>query len=160
MGNLNSNSIILYALILIVFLLFGIVFVLFVKVNKLEKKISILTHDSEGQDIINLINNYFVDVENIKNNYDSLIELLKLHDIAIKKSFSKAHVHKYNPFDDIGGNLSWVLVVLDMNNDGFLINTIYHPEGTQCYSREVVGGITETALNHEEAACLKVAKGK
>lgn len=156
----SMEFIILMAGCVIVFILFIVVALLFAKISIMQKKLAILSQGADGQDILEKIEMFFGYIKEVQENYDSILELLKLHDIGIKRSYSKMHLHKYNPFEELGGNLSWILTVVDMNNNGFLINTIYHPDGTQTYCREIKDGKTDAKLTVDEMSCVSVAINK
>ncbi len=157
---INNNFIILLSACALLFLMFIIIALLFAKIQQMQKKLDIVSRGADGQDILEKLDTFFDYVEEVKNNYDSILEVLKLHDTGIKMCYSKMHLHKYNPFEELGGNLSWILTVLDMNNNGFLINTIYHPDGTQTYCREIKNGKADVKLTNDEMSCIGIAINK
>ena len=59
----------------------------------------------------------------------------------------------------MGGNLSFVLAMLDDNNSGFILDAVHSREGCYMYLKEVEQGATETILGSEEQEALEQALG-
>ena len=66
---------------------------------------------------------------------------------------------KYNAFKGMGGNLSFVIAMLDDNNTGFVLNSVHSREGCYLYLKDVVEGKTEVLLGSEEKEALERALG-
>lgn len=93
--------------------------------------------------------------QNAKINKD----LEKIGDI-IKNSFQKSAMIRYNPFKDTGGNQSFSLAVLDLNNNGFIITSIHGREVNRVYSKPVEKGRSTHNLSAEEESALAQAVNK
>ena len=66
---------------------------------------------------------------------------------------------KYDAFKEIGGKLSFVLVLLTADNDGFLINSMHSTnEGCYTYTKEIVNGEAFVILSEEEQQALEEGK--
>ena len=64
-------------------------------------------------------------------------------------------VYKYNAFREMGGDTSFVIALLDKNNNGTLINGMNSQKATYVYAKEVVNGESKVALSKEESETLK-----
>ena len=62
-------------------------------------------------------------------------------------------------FKGMGGNLSFVIAMLDDNNTGFVLNSVHSREGCYLYLKDVVEGKTEVLLGSEEKEALERALG-
>ena len=76
-------------------------------------------------------------------------------DLEILKKDSKLHIQKagllrYNPFSNVGGNQSFSIALLDNNNDGFVITSLYAQDGNRVYAKPVKNGKSEYVLSEEE----------
>ena len=71
----------------------------------------------------------------------------------------KTGIVKYNAFKGMGGNLSFVIAMLDDNNTGFVLNSVHSREGCYLYLKDVVEGKTEVLLGSEEKEALERALG-
>lgn len=75
------------------------------------------------------------------------------------KAYQKVGLVKYDAFKEIGGKLSFVLVLLTAENDGFLINSMHSThEGCYTYTKEIVNGEAFVILSEEEQQALEEAK--
>lgn len=100
-----------------------------------------------------------------KEQIDKINETIAVHDDDITTVsshfadlYSKIHVLKYDAFPDVVGKLSFVLVLLDMNHNGIIINSIRSTEGNYLYLKEIKNGESEIVLCKEEIQALKEAK--
>lgn len=125
--------------------------IIFFKKNK-----ELFKNDTKG-DIYDIVNSYLhrvrkVSEDNvrIKNDLASIAEILK-------KSFQKIGIVRYNPFKDIGGDLSFSMSILDDHGDGFILTNIHNREGDRVYIKPVKKGVSHHNLSEEESMALKKA---
>jgi len=107
--------------------------------------------------------------ENLKEILEYLKELEKkiegvskrLEKLEKKNKFSlqKIEILRYNPFSEIGGNQSFSVVLLDGNNDGAIITSIYSRDGNRVYAKPIKNGVSEYSLSGEEKEVLSRALG-
>ena len=74
--------------------------------------------------------------------------------------YQKMGLVRYDAFNQMGGQLSYSLALLDENDNGFIINSVHSTEGCYSYSKEVRNGDNSITLSAEEAEALAIAKGK
>ena len=77
------------------------------------------------------------------------------------RTYQKIGIVKYDAFKEIGGTLSFVLVLLTKNNNGFILNSMHsNSEGCYTYIKEVKGGEVFVTLSEEERQALEMAKAQ
>lgn len=86
-------------------------------------------------------------------------DMMRILSKQVKDSYQKIGFVKYNAFKGMGGNLSFVLALLDDNNSGFILDAVHSREGCYMYLKEVEQGATETILGSEEQEALEQALG-
>ncbi len=92
--------------------------------------------------------------EKISCEMESLKERQKLF-------IQKVGIVRYNPFSDrIGGNQSFSIALLDANNNGIIITSLYTREGNRVYGKPVKNGQSEHQLSKEEKRAIENAKKK
>lgn len=87
----------------------------------------------------------------------------RVEDVSGKlvSSYQKIGLVKYDAFKEIGGKLSFVLVLLTEEDNGFIINSMHSSrEGCFTYAKEVVNGEAFVILSEEEQQALEEAKIK
>ncbi len=75
----------------------------------------------------------------------------------LKSTYQKIGVVKYNAYSHVGGNISFILAMLDETDSGFIINVMNGREGSQTYMKEVINGETTERLGKEEHHALMMA---
>lgn len=91
------------------------------------------------------------------------IDYLKDYSLKLEKDgflhIQKVGVVRFNPFKDTGGDQSFILSLVDANNTGVIISSLYSRSGTRWYAKSVVGGkAVEHELSEEEKKALKEAR--
>ncbi len=71
--------------------------------------------------------------------------------------YQKKGLVKYDAFRDLSGNLSYAVALLDKEDNGFVISSMYSREGCYSYAKNIVHGESELHLSEEEEKALKIA---
>ena len=85
--------------------------------------------------------------------------------LAETERISAISIHKigflrFNPFQDMGGDNSFVAALLDRNNNGIVLSSLTMREGARLYAKEIRKGISRSPLSDEEKKVLAVAMQK
>ncbi len=88
--------------------------------------------------------------EKVEKGLDEIAEVMK-------KSFQKIGVVRYNPFHDTGGDMSFSLALLDLNNDGIVLTSIHGRGADRVYAKSIQNGKSQHNLSAEEIASIKKA---
>ena len=102
------------------------------------------------------------DAETLEDTIMELVDETEYLDSVVSKAqagYQKTGIVKYNAFKGMGGNLSFVIAMLDDNNTGFVLNSVHSREGCYLYLKDVVEGKTEVLLGSEEKEALERALG-
>lgn len=86
-------------------------------------------------------------------------ELIKSLMRQVKAGYQKTGIVRYNAFKGMGGNLSFVIALLDDNNSGLILNSVHSREGCYLYMKDIEEGKTEVLLGNEEKEALEQALG-
>lgn len=158
LGNVDIAYILIgmFALILILMIL---VIVQITSISKLKKKYSKFMQGKDAKslekDIIGLYeDNKFIKASAEKNKKD-IRNLYK----KLETTFQKIGIVKYDAFRQMGGQLSFSLVLLDENDNGFILNSVHSTEGCYSYTKEVKNGQCSISLGEEEKQALDMAMG-
>lgn len=144
-----------------VLILFILVIVLFTKQKKLVKKYESFMKGAEGSSLEDLVTKRFSEIDSMKDTMVQLDQRLKKNEAGLLHTFQKMSLVKYDAFQEMGGNLSFVLVLLTANNDGWIINAMHSSrEGCYIYSKDVVEGECSVPLSEEEKQALEEARSK
>ena len=78
----------------------------------------------------------------------------------LESAFQKVGLVKYDAFQQMGGQLSFSLAVLDENDNGFIMNSVHSAEGCYSYTKEIKQGQCSLTLGDEEKMALDMAMAK
>ncbi|MDP3778934.1 MAG: DUF4446 family protein [bacterium] len=84
--------------------------------------------------------------------FDPRIDLLEK---VATTSIQKTGFVRFNPFQDTGGDNSFILVLLDRTNTGVVLSSLYMREGIRLYAKSVEGGKPKHVLSEEEKRVLE-----
>ena len=59
---------------------------------------------------------------------------------ALRSSYQKVGIVKYDAFGEMGGKLSFALTMLDNDNNGWILNSMHSRDGCYTYIKEIVRG--------------------
>lgn len=88
---------------------------------------------------------------------------LKIKDLegVCERTIQKTGIVRFNPFNEMGGNQSFVIALLDDKNNGFVISSLFVKEGNRVYAKAVKDGKSDHLLSGEELeAIIKAIKSK
>ncbi len=74
-----------------------------------------------------------------------------------KEAFQKMGFVKYDAFKEMGGKLSFCLVLLDESDNGFLLNSVHSSDGCYSYTKRIKNGQSDLELSPEETIALRKA---
>lgn len=148
-------------LIIALFLVQVVLFILLININmKYNRLKAAYTTFLKGKDGKNLEESFFEkfrlldEVEEIaKENKEEVRNLRK----QVQKTYQKVGIVRYDAFNEMGGNLSFVLTMLNDQNSGWLLNAMHSREGCYTYIKEIINGKSYVELGEEEKESLERA---
>ena len=74
-------------------------------------------------------------------------------------SIQKVGIIRFNPFSEVGGDQSFSLAILDADDNGIVITSLYTREENRVYGKPIKRGASEYSLSVEEKEAISKAKG-
>lgn len=127
--------------------------------NKLYRKYDVFMRGKDAESLEKVIMGIVEEQKELKLQDRETRDAVKVLSKSVRGSFQKIGMVKYNAFKGMGGNLSFALAMLDMNNTGFILNSVHSREGCYLYMKDVVNGEAEITLGNEEKEALEQALG-
>ena len=156
LGNIDVFFIFLFLLICILVLGF-FVFLQYRRYKALNERYEKFMQGSRAKSLEKRIGDLFEEQSTQKNLLDSHSKQLK--DLYYKHqwAFQKMGFVKYDAFKEMGGKLSFCLVLLDEKDNGFLLNSVHSSDGCYSYTKRIKNGQSDLELSPEETVALKKA---
>ncbi len=74
-----------------------------------------------------------------------------------RMSISRVAFLRYNPFSDTGGDNSFSVALLDSENTGVVVSSLYTREGVRTYAKRITRGRSSHPLSDEEKRVVEEA---
>ena len=143
-------------------LLVLVIVALCVGISNSSKLNSLINYSDDG-DLVDDVEKYFKKVRELEKSISektdsALISRIEELEARSLKGYSKTGMVNFDAFDDVKGSLSFALTLLNENNDGFILTSLYGHNSCNTYIRVIVNGATATKLLDEEIESLNIAK--
>lgn len=135
------------------------VIICIIKINKLYRRYDIFMRGKDAETLEDTLIDILGQLKELDTKDRASKDMMRKLSKQVKDSFQKFGYVKYNAFKGMGGNLSFVLAMLDNNNTGFVLDVVHSREGCYLYLKEVEEGATEVLLGSEEQEALEQALG-
>lgn len=156
LGNLDIAYILIFMLVCIIAL--AVIVIIQINQNKkLRIKYEKFLQGKNAKSLEAQITELCQTHEILKKNSDihkkQIKDLYKKH----KTAFQKFAIVKYDAFKEMGGKLSFCMVMLDEENDGFVLNSVHSSDGCYSYTKHIQKGESDVPLSDEERFALENA---
>lgn len=142
----------------LVLVLLILVFVTIIRQNSLIKKYRIfMGGDKDVTTMEKMFESRLDEIEHLEKKNEEIVKKIMEIDNTILGTYQKMAIVKYDAFREMGGNLSFVLAMLDKNNSGFLLNSVHSRDACYTYIKNVIQGNVKVELSEEERQALQEA---
>ncbi len=153
---LNENPIYLILLAGLILLLIWNVF-LHLRLLRIKRKLKVFFNGKKATDLEGVL---FEEIKRLKKAEEDIKELFKSSKVLEKmasQSIQKVEVIRFNPFKETGGDQSFAIALLDSQNNGLIISSLFTRQGNRIYSKPIKAGQSKYPLSKEELEALKKA---
>lgn len=99
----------------------------------------------------------FEDVNKLKLYANKHEKRLKVIYDKVRSCYQKSSIIKYDAFSEMGGELSFVIAMLDEDDNGYIINSVHSTNSCYIYTKEIKNGQSFIDLGKEEQEALDKA---
>ena len=160
---LSHTEYLFYGMIILVVLILVLIVLLAVqisKTSKLKKRLDKFVLGKDGASLEQDIAGLYEDNKFLKTSADKNKKDIRTLYKRMENAYQKMGIVKYDAFNQMGGQLSLSLALLDENNNGFIINSVHSTEGCYSYTKEIKNGESSISLGKEEEEALATAIGE
>lgn len=160
---LSHTEYLFYGMIILVVLILVLIVLLAVqisKTSKLKKRLDKFVLGKDGASLEQDIAGLYEDNKFLKTSVDKNKKDIRTLYKRMENAYQKMGIVKYDAFNQMGGQLSFSLALLDENNNGFIINSVHSTEGCYSYTKEIKNGESSISLGKEEEEALVTAIGE
>ncbi|NLC68621.1 MAG: DUF4446 family protein [Clostridiaceae bacterium] len=124
------------------------------KFKRLSYKYNKFMENSSGESIERQIEKCFLKSEELFNKNREIEHHLNEIDRTLMNCIQKVSLVRFNAFDETGSDLSYSLALLDSNNNGVVLTSLFLRDGSTTYGKPIVGGKSRYPLSAEEIKAI------
>lgn len=124
------------------------------KVKNLFRKYNNFMENSSGENIEKQIEKYLLKSEDIINKSKQIEGHLNEIDRNLLYCVQKVGLVRFNAFDDTGSDLSYSLALLDGNNNGVVLTSLFTRDSSTTYGKPIIAGKSRYPLSAEEIKAI------
>jgi len=96
-------------------------------------------------------------IKGLEEKIDKFSQALENMEKESKLHIQKIGVVRYNPFSNVGGDQSFSIALLDKNNNGVVITSLYAQDNNRVYGKAIENSRSEHSLSEEETKAIAKA---
>ncbi|MCX6753085.1 MAG: DUF4446 family protein [Candidatus Nomurabacteria bacterium] len=127
---------------------------------KTEKRLTKFFLGKKAKDLEETIAVLEADIETLKQARSNIEKEIVVINNKLKQSIRGLETIRFNPFPDQGSNQSFAIGLLNEENDGVVISSLYSRERMSVFAKPIKAGKSEYELSAEEKEALKKAEIK
>ena len=151
---------IMIALVVISLISIILLIITLCKLKGLRRRIDALTRGKDAESMEDTRLNVLERIESVEEAEQKMHRDIREIKENLKITYQKTGLVKYDAFREMSGALSYSLALLDKENNGVLISSMYSREGCYTYAKDIVNGGCKINLSEEEQEALKQAVAK
>ncbi len=155
--SLLTNPVLILILLGFTTLLLLFCILLSVRISRLRKSMKRLLAGTDGANLEAGLHHLLDKLDEIKKNQTDQQFTLNRLSQRLSGLCSNVAVIRYNAFGDIGSDLSFSLAMLDDQQNGVVVTSIYGREESRIFAKPVEGGKSVYNLSEEELAAIRKA---
>ena len=132
-------------------------FIWIIRTEKRLKRFFVGKKAKDLEDTITILEEDIAKLRKAKENTEKEITEINT---KLKKSIRGLEIIRFNPFPDQGSNQSFAISMLNEENDGLVLSSLYSRERMSVFAKPIKSGKSEYELTTEEKEALEKAKIK
>ena len=121
---------------------------------------SIFSNNKKNKKSPENLKEVLVQLKDLAGNFEKISK--ELEELKEESRFwvRKIGIVRFNPFREVGGDQSFSLALLDANDSGIVISSLYSREENRIYGKPIKNGKSEYQLSEEENQAIEKAKNE
>ena len=153
----NNMSYLIGALGVLMIIMYLLVINLYYNLNYMKKRYKKMMTGVDGANLERMMIGCIDSIKDINNENEKLwAETKEIKDL-LQRAVTRMAIVRFRAFEDMGGDLSYAVAMLDSNNNGVIMSSIFAREDSRSYAKPIVNGQSTYALTKEEEEALQQA---
>ena len=151
----DNSTLLLIALSLFSAIMLIVVLIMIGMLAGTRKRIAQLTRGGSGQNLEDVLNMHMDQLDQTAGRIELIEQAVGVLQAQIPACVQKLKMIRYDAFDDVGGELSFSLALLDQRGEGVVITSVYSRMDVRVYAKSIQNGRASHALSKEEERVLR-----
>ncbi|MDR3589264.1 MAG: DUF4446 family protein [Negativicutes bacterium] len=156
---INEN---LHYIILVMAGLILLALIIFIAINfklaKLNRRYQKMMQGVHGENLERVLVGHIEEVRQAITQVNSLSKDVRRLDGILRGCVQRVGIVRFNAFEDTGSDLSFAVAMLDAENNGIVISSLFGRNDSRTYAKPIVNGESSYFLTTEEKQALLKAK--
>jgi hypothetical protein len=127
---------------------------LHIRLKQVNTEYEALVAGTSGGNLEQILHDHIAEVRNTAQRLEDLEALARQTDLASRRSLQWLGVLRFNPFDDVGGDQSFALALVDGYGNGVVISSLHMRDVTRVYAKPLKKWEAEHHLTDEEKQAI------
>ncbi len=152
-----TEDVALLVLLIAVGVLFILVIIMLIRMGKIYKRYDFFMRGKDAETLEDVIVEDHAKMYSLQDQEMESRDRIKLLQFGVNRAYQKTGIVKYNAFEGMGGQTSFVLVMLDAGNNGLLLNAMHSRTSCNIYIKEIKNGEPDSIVSNEEKKAIEKA---
>ena len=152
----HEVALLLASMLLILVLLILVIYTM-VRLSTMRARYREMMRGTQADDLEGMLIQHIHEVERVAATNAQILEENESIRQFIRHSVVRVASMRFRAFEDMGGDLSYAVAMLDANNDGVIFSSIFARADSRSYIKPIKNGSSDYPLTDEEKGVLREA---
>ncbi len=157
---MNNLMYITAGLGVLVIIMYGIIINLWMNLSYLKKRYRKMMTGVDGANLERLLIGHIDEVKQVVEENRRIDAENQRISALLQRAITRVGVVRFRAFDDMGSDLSYAVALLDAENNGVILSSLFGREDSRSYVKPIQAGQSSYTLTEEEQQALHQAMGQ
>ncbi len=143
----------------LVIVMYAIIINLWLNVSYMKKRYRKMMTGVDGQNLERMLIGHIEETQHVVEEQKRIDAENKAIQDLLQKALTRVGVVRFRAFEDMGSDLSYAVALLDSDNSGVILSSIFGREDSRSYVKPIEKGQSTYTLTDEEHQALQKAMG-
>lgn len=154
----GDNSILLSVVLFYSFVLLLILWMWTIwRMAAIRRQLTAITRGTDNMNLEEVLVSHLDKVQHIEKRTDQVEKAIAVLQAQIPDCIQRVNMIRYDAFEDVGGQQSFAIALLDGRGDGIVLTSVYSRLEIRVYAKAIRNGRSSHTLSEEEARVVKDA---
>ena len=154
---INNLSYVVATLGILMIVMYLLMINLFYNLNYMKKRYKKMMTGVDGANLERLIIGCVDDAKAVSEENQEIKRNIEDIRALLQQAITKVAVVRFRDFEDMGSDLSYAVAMLDSDNNGVIMSSIFGREDSRSYVKPITAGKSSYPMTDEEEDALKQA---